>query len=172
MVLLDQIERHHEYIYAYGERNALAQKPQSSFFVNMSGIIIGIVAIICVMSIGEGAKQRVNKEIEKLGSNFIIVLSASQKRMSQRGHPGQPIFTPQDLATIRTEATDVDMVSPGMMAPFKVSAEGKSWDTNIGGVEDMYLDIRQWKLTSGNFFTSQDVKGQSKVAVIGVTRFK
>ncbi|MFH1832402.1 MAG: ABC transporter permease [bacterium] len=133
------------------------------------GIIIGIVAIICVMSIGEGAKQRVNKEIEKLGTNFIIVLSASQKRMASRGHPGEAIFTPQDLATIRTEATDVDMVSPGNIAPLKITAENKSWDTNIGGVEENYLDIRQWKLIMGTFLTNQDVKAQSKVAVLGIT---
>lgn len=133
------------------------------------GIIIGVVSIIAVMSIGEGAKQRVNQTIQKLGANFIIVLGGSPKSLSQsRGGAGYTI-KPGDFLAVKEECEDVHLISPGVVFPFKVVYDGANWQTQIGGVNEDYLDIRQWNLAEGNFFTSQDVKSGNKVAVIGST---
>jgi putative ABC transport system permease protein len=136
------------------------------------GIIIGVVSIIAVMSIGEGAKQRVNQTIQKLGANFIIVLGGSPKALTQsRGGAGYTI-KPGDFMAIKDECEDVSLISPGVLFPFKAVYEGSNWQTQIGGVNEDYLEIRQWRLASGNFFTSQDIKSGNKVAVIGHTVHK
>ncbi|MFH1253810.1 MAG: ABC transporter permease [bacterium] len=133
------------------------------------GIIIGVVSIIAVMSIGEGAKYRVNQTIQKLGTNFIILLGGSPKNLSQsRGGIGFTI-KPGDLTAIKDECEDLDLVSPGVICPTKVVYEGANWQPTVGGVNENYLEIRQWDLAYGNFFTDQDVKAGNKVAVIGQT---
>lgn len=136
------------------------------------GIIIGVVSIISVMSIGEGAKQRVNQTIQKLGANFIIVLGGSPKALSQsRGGMGYTI-KPADFLAVKDECEDINMISPGVVFPYKAVYEGQNWQTQIGGVNEDYLEIRQWSLVRGSFFTSQDVKSGNKVAVIGYTVYK
>lgn len=133
------------------------------------GIIIGVVSIIAVMSIGEGAKQRVNQTIQKLGTNFIIVLGGSPKHLSQnRGGAGFTI-KPGDYTAVRDECEDIGLISPGVLCPSKAVYEGSNWQTQVGGMNENYLEIREWKLEAGTFFTSQDIKSGNKVAVIGQT---
>ncbi len=133
------------------------------------GIIIGVVSIIAVMSIGAGAKYRVNQTIQKLGTNFIILLGGSPKHLSQsHGGVGYTI-KPADLATVKDECEDIDLISPGVIYPTKVVYEGANWQPMIGGVNESYFEIRQWPLMDGTYITEQDVKSGSKVAVIGQT---
>ncbi len=130
------------------------------------GIIIGVVSIIAVMSIGEGAKKRVNQTIEKLGSNFIIVLGASPKHLSQRTGVALTL-KPADLAAIEYECDDIAYISPGVMTPIKAVSEGANWQTTLGGVNQDYALIRNWKITRGEFFTEHDVRTGNKVVVLG-----
>ncbi len=130
------------------------------------GIIIGVVSIIAVMSIGQGAKVRVSQTIEKLGSNFIIVLGSSPKHISQRAGAALTL-KPADLAAIIHECDDIAYISPGVMLPIKAVSEGANWQTTVGGVNQDYTLIRNWKLTSGEFFTEQDVRAGNKVAILG-----
>lgn len=135
------------------------------------GIIIGVVSIISVMSIGEGAKYRVKQEIEKLGTNFIIVLGMTPKNVSQRSGIGYTI-KPADLRAVIEECDDIDQVSPGVQMPTKIIYEGSNWQTNVSGVMDNYPLIRNWKLKRGEFFTAQDVRSSAKVAALGATVVK
>jgi putative ABC transport system permease protein len=130
------------------------------------GIIIGVVAIIAVMSIGEGAKYRVKKEIERLGSNFMILLAAPPKSLSQRA---MFYFTlrPGDAQAIRDECTDVNLISPAIPYNTTIIHNGSNWHTTIHGINENYLEILSWKLIAGNFFTAQDVRAGAKFAVIG-----
>jgi len=134
------------------------------------GIIVGIISIIAVMSIGEGAKDRVKKEIEGLGTNFILVIGGTPKRlMAQRGGFGNLTLKEQDLNAILNECDDVAMASPGLQGSQKALYEGNNWQTQIGGVNENYLEIRNWNLERGYFFDKQDIKSAKKVAVIGQT---
>lgn len=140
--------------------------------LTMLGIIIGVVAIIAVMSIGEGAKERVNKEIAKLGNNFLLVLAGSPKRLSTRSSTGNLTLKQGDLQAIRSQCPDILYVSPGIQLNTKVQHEGASWQTFIIGVDANYIDIREWKCDRGSFFTDQEVRGNSRVAVLGKTIVK
>lgn len=130
------------------------------------GIIIGVVAIIAVMSIGEGAKYKVNQSIEKLGSNFIVVLAAPPKHLSQKGAMN---FTlkPVDLKSIEEDCDDIALVSPGVMHFTTVVFEGSNWATSVFGCNEEYFEIRKWKPFIGELFTEQDVKTGAKVAALG-----
>lgn len=133
------------------------------------GIIIGVVSIIAVMSIGEGAKYKVSKEIEKLGTNFIIVLATQPKHFAIRGAGVFMTLKPEDLRAIQEECDDISLISPGVQAPVKAVYEGNNWQTLLTGINEHYLEIRQWKLIRGEFFTEQDVRSGSKVAILGVS---
>lgn len=131
------------------------------------GIIIGVVAIIAVMSIGEGAKQKVKKEIQKLGTNFIIVIASTPKSFSQHRGFVNYTLTPADLRMIKDECNDIGKTSPGVQIQAKAVCEGANWLTSVGGVNETYPEIRNWKLTRGDFFTELDVKTANKVAILG-----
>ncbi|MBU4269369.1 ABC transporter permease [Candidatus Dependentiae bacterium] len=134
------------------------------------GIIVGIISIIAVMSIGEGAKYRVKKEIEGLGTNFILVIGGTPKRlMAQRGGSGNLTLKEQDYTAIINECDGVAMASPGLQGSQKVLYEGNNWQTQLGGVNQDYLEIRNWALEKGDFFDKNAVKSGKKVAVIGQT---
>lgn len=134
------------------------------------GIVIGMISIIAVMSIGEGAKYRVKKEIEGLGTNFIIILGGTPKRlMTQRGGGANLTLKESDYKAILNECEGVAMASPGFQSSQKIVFDGSNWQCQIGGVNENYLEIRNWDLTHGYFFDKQDVKSSKKVAVIGQT---
>lgn len=138
------------------------------------GIIIGVIAIICVMSIGEGAKHKVTQEIDKLGSNFVIALSASQKKLSQRVGSSEktPIFTKDDIKAIMTESENIAAISPGFLKGARAVYGNRSWSTQVAGAASNYTQIREWDIVRGSFYTQADVRSKSKVAVIGQTVHK
>lgn len=136
------------------------------------GIIIGVVAIIAVMSIGEGAKDRVNKEIAKLGNNFILVLAGSPKRLTTRSSGGHLTLKPDDFRAIKNQCSDLLYISPGVQNSVKVIYENASWQSSIMGISSEYPQIREWKCDRGDFFTEQDVKTNNRVVVLGRTLVK
>ncbi len=136
------------------------------------GIIVGIVAIIAVMSIGEGAKYQVRKRIESLGSNFVIVLGATPKHLTTQRGAVNLTLKEKDFEAIMTECDDIAFASPGVHTTFKVVYKGNNWQPSVAGVNEDYLKIRNWDLVEGNFFTKHDVKANKKVAIIGQTVVK
>ncbi len=136
------------------------------------GIIIGVVSIICVMSIGEGAKYKINKEIQKLGTNFIIVLSSPQRKLSNRSLGAMATLTKADVAAIRQECSQIRLMSPGLQLNGKVIYERANWKTVIGSSNEHYLDIRELKMLEGKYFSAEDVRSSSKVAVLGYSLAK
>jgi putative ABC transport system permease protein len=131
------------------------------------GIIIGVVSIICVMSIGEGAKYKISKEIEKLGTNFVIVLSSPQRKLNTRSMGAMATLRKEDVAAISRECDLISYLSPGLQIPGTVVYERANWKTMIGGVNEHYLNIRELKMSEGKFFTSEDMRANNKVAVLG-----
>lgn len=130
------------------------------------GIIIGVTAIITVMSLGEGAKNRVRKEIEKLGTNFIIALS---KPVKQKMMLGKKQFKQSTLDVIEQECDGIALASAAGVQNAVATFEGNSQRTNIAGVDPDYFDIREWELVAGNYFTHGDNRSSKKVILIGLT---
>ncbi len=130
------------------------------------GIIIGVIAIITVMSIGEGAKERVKQEIEKLGTNFIIALS---KPVKQKMMLGKKMFKQSTLDAIVDECEGIDKFSAAIVENMVAIHNGESQRTQAIGVDPDYFTIRDWPIQNGNFFTDSDKRSSTKVVLIGQT---
>ena len=134
------------------------------------GIIIGIGAVITIVSMGNGAKARVEAQVAALGQNIITVYPGSFSSGGMRGGFGSSAtLTVQDAEAILAEVSDIDGVSPEVRDRQQVLANGLNWNTSINGESPDYPYIKNWNVVQGAMFTDQDVKSLAKVAVIGRT---
>jgi putative ABC transport system permease protein len=134
------------------------------------GMIIGVGAVIAMVSLGSGAKAQVEAQIASLGQNLIQVLSGSMTRGGMNtGWGGAGTLTIEDAVAIKRELANASGVSPEVRTFAQVMAGNQNWYTQILGASEDYLDIRQWELSSGANFTEQDVRSATKVAIIGRT---
>ncbi len=139
-------------------------------FLTILGVIIGVGAVIAMVSIGEGAKARVQQAFESMGTNMLVVRSGSSNRGGVHGGGGsQPTLTWDDLTAIRNEVPTVIAAAPQLSSNAQVQSEGVNWTTSIQGTSPEYFQIRNYKVRLGDFFTQQDVVTGAKVAVIGQT---
>ncbi|MBW7895586.1 MAG: ABC transporter permease [Opitutaceae bacterium] len=134
------------------------------------GIIIGVGAVIAMVSIGNGAKSQVEAQIASLGQNVILVYPGSATASGARmGWGAASTLTPEDAEAILREVPGVVAVSPEMRDRAQVMGGGLNWNTQILGESPDYADIRMWSLAEGAMFSPQDVRSYAKVAVIGRT---
>jgi putative ABC transport system permease protein len=134
------------------------------------GIIIGVGAVIAMVSIGTGAKAQVEAQIASLGENVILIFSGSTTASGIRtGWGGAGTLKIEDAEAIRREIPAVTLVSEEVVSTSQVAAGNQNWFTRIYGESADYFDLRQWPLADGAPFTSQDVRSANKVCVIGRT---
>lgn len=134
------------------------------------GIIIGVGAVIAMVSIGNGAKSQVESQIASFGQNIIIVSPGSFSSGGMRsGWGGASSLAPEDAEAITQEVSDITGVTAEIRDRSQVLANGLNWNTQVLGESPDYLTIRSWNLANGSMFTDIDVRGMGKVAVIGRT---
>ncbi len=138
--------------------------------LTMLGIIIGVAAVITMVAIGAGARDQIAQQINGLGSNLVIVFPGASRQggISFGGGSGTRL-TLDDVDKLKKEALLLAGVSPVVRAGVQVIGGSGNWSTSALGVSSDYPDIRQWPVASGEFFTAADVRGQTKVCVIGQT---
>jgi putative ABC transport system permease protein len=134
------------------------------------GIIIGVGAVIAMVSIGNGAKSQVEAQVASLGQNVITVFPGSFSTGGMRsGWGGASSLAPEDAEAIAQEVPDILGVSAEVRDRGQVLANGLNWNTQVLGESSDYPTIRSWSLADGAMFTDLDVRGMGKVAVIGKT---
>lgn len=134
------------------------------------GIIIGVAAVIVMVAIGQGAEAQIRNQIASLGTNLIIVFPGNQRQGGvSMGIGSNTRLTLDDVEKLKSNATLLAGVSPVIRAGGQVIGGLGNWNTATMGVSTDYLDIRQWPLVSGEFFTQADVKSMNKVCVLGST---
>ena len=134
------------------------------------GIIIGVGAVIAMVSIGNGAKAQVQAQIASLGQNILQVFSGSITASGIRtGFGGAGTLKIEDAEAIRREVPGVAAVSEEVSSTAQVAAGNQNWFTRILGESAEYFDIRQWSIAEGAAYSSQDVRSANKVCVIGHT---
>ncbi len=134
------------------------------------GIIIGVGAVIAMVSIGNGAKSMVEAQIAALGQNVLLIFSGSVNQGGARsGSFGAGTLTVEDADAIQREITTAIAISPEVRTGAQVLAGGLNWSTQILGESADYLNIRQWPLSDGAMFSDADVRGVGKVCIIGQT---
>ena len=140
--------------------------------LTMLGIIIGVSAVIAMVSIGQGASASVQAQIESIGTNLLFVSAGAQNVGGVRsgtGDSGTNTLTVEDLDAIKREVPSVSMVTPAVNARAQLVAGNMNWNTSVQGVSEQYPDIRKWNVQSGSFFTDADVRTAARVIVIGQT---
>jgi putative ABC transport system permease protein len=134
------------------------------------GIIIGVGAVIAMVSIGNGAKAQVQAQIASLGQNILQVFSGSVTASGIRtGFGGAGTLKIEDAEAIRREVPGVAAVSEEVSSTAQVSAGNQNWFTRILGESAEYFEIRQWPIADGASYSPQDVRSANKVCVIGHT---
>jgi putative ABC transport system permease protein len=146
------------------------QRNKMRSFLTMLGIIIGVAAVIAMLAIGQGAEYSVKQQIAALGTNVLMVFPGAQQQGGVRFGAGSAVtLTEDDAQAIARECPAVQYISPGAFAGGQVIAGNLNWATSVQGVGADYLEIRQWPVEYGEFFTDQDIKGAAKVCVLGRT---
>jgi len=140
--------------------------------LTMLGIIIGVSAVIAMVSIGQGASASVQAQIESIGTNLLFVSAGAQNVGGVRsgtGDTGTNTLTVEDLDAVKREVPSVSMVTPAVNARSQLVAGNMNWNTSVQGVSEQYPDIRKWTVQNGVFFTDADVRTAARVIVIGQT---
>ncbi|NLH50932.1 MAG: FtsX-like permease family protein [Myxococcales bacterium] len=148
---------------------ALARNKMRSFLTTL-GIIIGVAAVIAVVSIGEGAKAQVISSFQSMGTNLVIILPGSSKTGGMRGGFGSMVtITWDDYKAIHQEVPGVRYLSPSLRSSGTLIGEGQNWTTSVTGVSPEYFGIREWSVAQGDLFSQSDLDSGNKVVVLGQT---
>lgn len=132
------------------------------------GIVVGVGAVVCMVSVGAGAQAEVSEKIRTLGANLLLVMPGAQNSGGARLESGtQPTLTDEDAAAIRRELPDVQVAAPVLTRAMPLVAANKNWVTTVAGINSDYLVAREWQIAAGRSFTSDEIVSGSKVAIVG-----
>ena len=139
-------------------------------FLSMLGIIIGVAAVIIMMSIGQGSKESIRAELSTMGTNLLTIRPGADMRGGVRQDPSaMQTLKMADYERIIREKKFVTKVSPEVTASGQVIYGNNNTNTSMYGESTEYLDIKLWSVEEGDCFTDEDIKKAAKVCVIGTT---
>ena len=138
--------------------------------LTMLGIIIGIAAVIVMVSLGQGATTLVQAEISSLGTNVLIIVPGATSVGGVRGGLGTlSTLTVDDAEEIQNKVYGIATVMYATRSVLQAISEYKNWSTVILGTTPEFIDVRNWPVAEGNFFTQSDMNSAANVAVLGKT---
>ena len=134
--------------------------------LTMLGIIIGVAAVVALMSIGRGATRSVTSRVEGLGSNLIAVSSARTVRQAGVGAQSTPLYY-SDYQAIAKDVTDVNGVSPTFQTSATVAYGANQSQFAVTGVTPAFASVQAYSVAQGRFITNADNSAESRVVVLG-----
>lgn len=139
-------------------------------FLTMLGIIIGVGAVIAMVSLGLGMQENVKANIISMGSNLLIVMSGGRTANGQRIASGSGAhLTYDDAKAIEKNVDGIQYVAPGVQSSYQLVAGNQNWNTQVQGVTPNILDIRNYQIDQGRMYTEKEMTSRDRVAVIGKT---
>ena len=150
--------------------NAVANNKMRSF-LSMLGIIIGVAAVIAMMSIGQGSKENIRKELASMGTNMLTIRPGADNGPGgvRQDPSAMQTLKVADYKRIHAERKLVKYVSPEVTASGQAVYGNKNTTTTVYEESPEYLDIKLWKIEKGMCFTEEDVRKSAKVCVVGKT---
>jgi putative ABC transport system permease protein len=137
--------------------------------LTMLGMIIGVLAVVLMLAVGQGAQSSVNRSVASMGSNMLIVLSGSTSAGGLRmGGGSAPTLTLADGEAM-TKLASVKLVAPSFPGNAQAAYGVNNWGTQVLGVTPEYFAVREWDIEDGEIFNDADVRSQARVAVLGST---
>lgn len=138
--------------------------------LTMLGIIIGVGAVIAMVSVGMGVRSNVQTSIASLGSNMLIVSPGSESRGGPRGAAGSmTTLKYEDAVAIKEKIKNIDYVSPTVSSSYQVVNGNQNWRSTVSGVTPEFMMIRSLEVSTGSFVSKGDMDKRQRVAVLGST---
>jgi putative ABC transport system permease protein len=132
------------------------------------GIVIGVAAVVTMVTVGNGATQAVQAQIASLGSNLLMV-RPGQRLGAGRGSAGAPWFKVSDVQAITAQIGGVAAAAPEVRTGVTVVADGRNWATTVTGSSNEYFPVGNWKLADGRLFEPAELQAGAAVCIIGAT---
>ena len=135
--------------------------------LTMLGMIIGVAAVVLMLSIGQGAQTQINQTIASMGSNlFIVVPGATSAGGFSFGSGSVKTLTINDAYAI-AELPSISATAPVTSGTAQLNYAAKNWSTIITGTTPNYFEVGSWKIESGTIFTDSDLRSATRVVVLG-----
>lgn len=132
------------------------------------GIVIGVGAVVCMVSVGTGAQFDVSEKIRTLGANLLLVKPGAQNAGTVRLESGTAhTLNEDDAAAILREIPEVQIAAPLVSHPAHLVAGDKNWTSLVAGITGNYLAAREWRIVGGRAFSAGEIAVGAKIAVIG-----
>ena len=138
-------------------------------FLTILGIVIGVAAVITMVTLGNGATQAIKTQISNLGTNLLMVNPGQRQPGGGGGGGGVPQFTEADALAIQSEIGGVAAVAPQGRSSVTVIANGRNWSSTVYGSNNNWFLTGNWKLASGRIFDADEQTAGAAVCVIGET---
>lgn len=153
---------------AIAVRALLSNKLRS--ILTMLGIIIGVGAVIAMVSVGMGVREKVQNSIASLGSNMLIVTPGAASSQGVRSAAGSSeTLLLDDAEYIKKTMQGISYVAPSVSKSYQIIAGNQNWTTTVQGIMPEYMAIRNLSVGSGSFISQQDINARNRVAVLGAT---
>jgi len=138
-------------------------------FLTIFGVVIGVCAVVLMVATGQTVQLEIDKQLEGIGGNMMLVVPASKDRGGiHSGRGGTPTMTMQDMEALK-QVKNVVNVAPLVNSSYQVVANGNNWPTSVMGTNPDYLAINSYEIDKGSMFTDRDVYSGSPYAVVGKT---
>jgi putative ABC transport system permease protein len=136
--------------------------------LTLLGIIVGVAAVVCMVSVGLGARAEVAEKIRTLGANLLLVKPAAAIQGGARREAGSGhTLDEEDAAALLRAVPEITVAAPLVSRTVQIVAGNRNWATLVAGTDNGYLIAREWRIGEGRAFTASDTESAAKVAIIG-----
>ena len=134
------------------------------------GIVIGVAAVIVMVTIGGGATVQVTEQIASLGSNLLMITPGQRVGMGQRS--AAPAFDVADVEAMVREVGDIAVAAPSASSSITAVYGNANWTSRVTGVDNRFFDVGNWTIAAGRRFTESELRAGKAVCVLGATVVK
>jgi len=139
-------------------------------FLAMLGVIIGVASVIVMVSVASGASQAIEARIRALGTNLLIISPGSFTSGGRRAGEGTATaLSESDIEIIRAKVPGVAAVAGTITGSAPIVVGSSNWTTQVNGVNQDFLEVRDWALIEGRNFTDAEIRSGAKVVILGAT---
>ncbi len=137
--------------------------------LTLLGIVIGVAALIAMVTIGNGTTQKVSEDLSKLGSNMLIARPGQSNFGPGGGGSDERSFTERDVTVLRTVLTDIRALAPASVKSVAVIYGSSNFDSSVTGTDAQFFVAQDWSFTAGRPFSEGEVRSGAAVCVLGAS---
>lgn len=135
--------------------------------LTMLGIIIGITSVVLMMAVGQSARDFIDKELDTLGNNLLIISPGAKRAQGVRAAAGSaPSLTMEDARALN-ELPSLNGAAPSLYGYFQISVGNENSSNSVQGITPEAFKLRNWKIEAGSYFSEADIRSAARMAIIG-----